>query len=181
MRHKIYQELGFGSLGYRICCRKLIFFHTIILGFKASYLQSYLTPSDNVRTCLTRYAAQKSLKTFRGRTKGFESSFFRHCAKEWESLNKELRNIDSAETFKLSILSFVRSRENSFFQLYKFWHNFNDTIKPMYSCGKEARSTLHYLLCCNFYSIYRPELLYGICALNHSLKNISSRRTFFQD
>ena len=43
----------------------------------------------------------------------------------------------------------------------------------MCSCGKEARSTLHYLLCCNFYSIYRPEFLNGICAFNHSLKNIS--------
>ena len=116
MRHKIYQELGFGSLGYRTCCRKLIFFHTIILGLQASYLQSYLTPSDNVRTYLTRYATQKSLKTFRGRTEGLESSFFWHCAKEWGSLSEELRNTDSAETFKLSILSFVRSRENSFFQ-----------------------------------------------------------------
>ena len=40
-------------------------------------------------------------------------------------------------------------------------------------CGKEPETTLHYLLHCNFYSIYRLELLNDICALNHSLKNIS--------
>ena len=56
---------------------------------------------------------------------------------------------------------------------YKFRHNFNDTINPMCSCGKEPETTLHYLLRCNFYSIYRLELLNDICALNHSLKNIS--------
>ena len=43
----------------------------------------------------------------------------------------------------------------------------------MCSCGKEPETTLHYLLRCDFYSIYRLELLNDICALNHSLKNNS--------
>ena len=38
--------------------------------------------------------------------------------------------------------------------------------------GKEPDTTLHYLMRCDFYSIYRLELLNDICALNHSLKNI---------
>ena len=37
----------------------------------------------------------------------------------------------------------------------------------MFSRGKEPEKTLHYLLRCGFYSIF------DICALNHSLKNIS--------
>ena len=41
----------------------------------------------------------------------------------------------------------------------------------MCSCGKEPKTTLHYHLRCNFYSIYRLELLSDICALNYSLKN----------
>ena len=159
-----------------------------------SYLQNYLTPYDNERPYLTRYATQKLIKTFRGRTKAFESSFFPYCAKEWGNLSEELRNIDSIKTFKLSILNFVRPRENSVFAVsdinglklltrlrlnfshlneHKFRHNFNDTINPMCSCGKEPETTLHYLLRCDFYSIYRLELLNDICALNHSLKNIS--------
>ena len=110
-RDKIYQELGLESLADRRWSRKLIFFHKIILGLQPSYLQNYLTPYDNERPYLTRYATQKLIKTFRGRTKAFESSFFTYCAKEWGNLSEELRNIDSIKTFKLSILNFVRSRE----------------------------------------------------------------------
>ena len=110
-RDEIYQELGFESLTDRRWNRKLIFFHKIILGLQPSYLQNYLAPYDNERPYLTRYATQKSIKNFRGRTKVFESSFFPYCAKELGNLSEELRNIDSIKTFKLSILNFVRSRE----------------------------------------------------------------------
>ena len=147
---------------------------------------------------MTRHATQKSIKTFRGRTKAFESSFYPHCEKEWGNLSKELRNIDywTLKKFKLRILNFVRPRENTVFAVHdinglklltrlklnfnqlnehKFRHNFNDTINSMCSCGKEPETTLHYLLSCDFYSIYRLELLNDICALNHSLKNISEK------
>ena len=193
-RDKIYQELGLESLADRRWSRKLIFFPKIILGLQASYLQNYLTPYDNVRTYLTRYSTQKLRKAFSGRTKAIELSFFPHCAKEWGNLSEELRNIDSINTFKLSILNFVRPRENSVFAVHdinslklltllrlnfshlnehKFRHNFNDTINPICSCGKEPETTLHYLFRCDFYSIYRLELLNDICTLNHTVKNIS--------
>ena len=156
-----------------------------------SYLQNYLAPYDNERPYLTRYATQKSIKIFSRRTKAFESSFFPYCSKECENLSEELRKIDSIKTFRLSILNFVRSKENfvlavhdinglklltrlrlnfSHLNEHKFRHNFNDTINSM--CVKEPEATLHYLLRCNFYSIYRLELLNDICVLNHSLKNV---------
>ena len=56
---------------------------------------------------------------------------------------------------------------------HEFRNNFNYTINPMRTCGKEYKTTLHYLLRCDFYSIYRLELLNDICALKHSLKTIS--------
>ena len=115
---KIYQELGLESLADRRWSRKHIFFHKIILGLQPSYFQNYLTPYGNVRTCLTRYSTQKSVKTFSGRTKAFELSLFPHYAKEWENLSEELRNIDSINKFKLSILNFVRPRENSVFAVH---------------------------------------------------------------
>ena len=52
------------------------------------YLQNYLTPYDNVRTNLTRSSTQKSIKTFRAKTKAFESSFFPDCAKECVKLSQ---------------------------------------------------------------------------------------------
>ena len=183
---KIYQEIDLESLADRRWSRKLIFFHEIILSLQPSYLQNYLTPYDNVRTYLTQYATQKLIKPFRGRTKAFESSFFPHCAKEWGNLSDELINIDSIKTFKLSIFNFVKPRENVVFAVHdinglklltrlrlnfshlnehKFWDNFNDTINPMCSYSKESE--------CDFYSIYRLELLNDIYALKHSLKNFS--------
>ena len=45
----------------------------------------------------------------------------------------------------------------------------------MCSCGKEPETTLHYLLC-SIYSIYRLELLNGICVLNESLMNSSEEK-----
>ena len=126
-----------------------------------SYLQNYLTPYDNERPYLTRYVTQKSIKTFRGRNKAFESFSFPYCAKEWGNLSDELRNIDSIKTFKLSTLNFVRPRENSVFAV----HEINGL---MCSCGKEPEITLHYFLRCDFYSIHRLELLNDICALRIS-------------
>ena len=160
-RDKIYQELGLEYLADRRWSRKIIFFHKIILGLQPSYLQNYLTPYDNERPYLTRYVTQKSIKTFRGRNKAFESFSFPYCAKELGNLSDELRNIDSIKTFKLSTLNFVRPRENSVFAV----HEINGL---MCSCGKEPETTLHYFLRCDFYSIHRLELLNDICALRIS-------------
>ena len=106
-------------------------------------------------------------------------------------------NKNSINTFKTSIVNFVRLRENSVFEVHdirgvklltrlrldfshlnehKFRHNFNDINNLMCSCGKETETTLHYLLRCDIYSIYRLELLNGICALNESLKNSSEEK-----
>ena len=46
----------------------------------------------------------------------------------------------------------------------------------MCSCGKEPETTLHYLLRCDLYSIYRLELLNDVCTLNGSLKNSSEEK-----
>ena len=58
------------------------------------------------------------MKTFTTRTKTFESFFFPHCAEAWGNLSEELRNIDTKNTFKSSILNFVRSRENSVYAVH---------------------------------------------------------------
>ena len=46
----------------------------------------------------------------------------------------------------------------------------------MCSCGKEPETTLHHLLRCNLYSIYRLQLLNDICTLNGFLKNSSEEK-----
>ena len=46
----------------------------------------------------------------------------------------------------------------------------------MCSCGKERETTLHYLLRCGLYSIYRQGILNDNCALNGSLENSSDEK-----
>ena len=158
-----------------------------------SGLRQFLTTESP----LTRFSTQKRIKTFPARTKTFESSFFPHCTEAWGNLSEELRNLNSINTFKTSILNFVRQRENSVFEIHdnkgvklltclrldfshlnehKFRHNFNDIINPKCFCGKEPETTLHYLLRCNIYSIYRLQLLNSTCALDGSLKNWSEEK-----
>ena len=149
-RDKIYQELSLESLTDRRWTSQ-IFFHKITLGLLPSYLKDYLIPCDNLKTYLIRSSTQEIIKTFPARTKTFESSFFPCCAETWGNLSKELRNINSINTFKSSILNFVRPRENSAFEAFE----------------------VNYLLRCDLYSIYGLELLNDICALNESLKNSS--------
>ena len=131
---KIYHELVLESLADRRWTREL-FFHKIILGLLPSYLSNYPIPCDDLRTYLTRSSTQKRIKT-------------------WRNLSEELRNINSINKFKSSILNFVSSTETSVFEVHdikgvklltrlrldfshinehKFRHNFNDTINYMCS------------------------------------------------
>ena len=100
----------------------------------------------------------------------------------WKSLDdsEELRNTDSINTFKSSILYLARPRENSVFAVYeinvvklltrlrldfshlnehKFRHNSNEIINPMCLCVKEPEMTLHCPLRCDLYSIYWLEFV----------------------
>ena len=43
---------------------------------------------------------------------------FLHCAKEWSKLSEKIRNIGSLNKFKSSVLSFIRSTENSIFSIH---------------------------------------------------------------
>ena len=59
---------------------------------------------------------------------------------------------------------------------HKFWHNFNDTVDSMYTCGLELGTTLHYLMRCYLYSTQRLELLNNVCIVNPSLKSYFNKK-----
>ena len=130
---------------------------------------------------------QNKIKPITARTKVFQNSFFPYCIKEWSKLDDKIRNIESTNKFKVTILNFIRPKENSVFDIrdtngikllsrlrlnfshlngYKFWHNFSNTVDTMCTCGLEPEATLYYLLRCSLYSIQRLELLNNVCILN---------------
>ena len=117
--------------------------------------------------------------------------FFPFCIKDWNNLSVELQEIKSAVQFKTKILSFIRSKEISIFNIHdtndiklldrlrlafnhlnehKFLHSFRATINPLCSCSLEPETTHHSVLPRNLSSDLRTELPNNICALNTVLK-----------
>ena len=87
---------------------------------------------------------------------------------EWNKLDRDIRNSDSLNVFKLSLLKFVRPVANSVFEInnpyglklltrlrlglshlryHKFRHNFQDCINPICACGL-LETTTHFLHHC---------------------------------
>ena len=50
----------------------------------------------------------------------FESFFFPYCIKEWNNFIEELLKIESALQFKTKILSSIKTKENSIFNLLDY-------------------------------------------------------------
>ena len=48
----------------------------------------------------------------------FENSSFRYCIKEWSKLNNKMRNIESNNKFKLTILSFITPKAHTVFHTH---------------------------------------------------------------
>ena len=190
-REKLYQELGFEHLSDRRWCRRLCFFYKIKNKQTATYLRELLpspNSSYNLRT-------NKIHNTPTSRTERFQFSFFPYCISKWNQLNPELQNSVSLQSFKRSLLLFIRPTASPIYTIHharglklltrlrlglshlrehKFRHNFNDTINPFCPCGTNSiESAEHFLLHCPNFSIYRCSLFDSlrqneICILPYS-------------
>ena len=143
---------------------------------QSSYLRELLPPSNssyNLRT-------NKIHNTPTTRTERFQFSFFPYCISKWNQLNPELQNSVSLQSFKRSLLLFIRPTASPIYTIHharglklltrsrlglshlrehKFRHNFNDTINPFCSCGTNSiESAEHFLLHCPNFPIYRCSL-----------------------
>ena len=150
-RDRLYQEIALESLADRRWSCKIFFFHKIVNGLLSSYFQSYLN-HYNDGEYQTRSGCQNKMRTLSGRTKAFNSSFYPYSTKEWFALSKEIRNIVSVNKFKEIILSFIRTKKDSVFEIHdtkvlklltrlrlnfshlnkhKYRHGFKDTVNPI--------------------------------------------------
>ena len=139
----------------------------------------YSTPSsqiDNISTIITT-------------SNFFRNSFFPSTMTEWNKLDRDIRNSDSLNVFKL-FLKFVRPVANSVFEInnphglklltrlrlglshlryHKFIHNFQDRINPICVCGLEIETTTHFLLHCPLFQYARQSLLTNIKKIDESI------------
>ena len=190
-RDHLYQEIGLESLADRRWSLKIFFFHKIVNGLLPSYLQSYLD-HYNYGEYQTRSACQNKMKTFSGRTKAFNSSFYPYSIKQWCALSEEIWNIVSVNKFKETIISFIRPKENSVFAIrdtkrlklltrlrlnfselneHKFRHGFKNTVDPMCKNAVLKQKQHFTFSCVAGYSNIRTELLNDIYTVDSSLVN----------
>ena len=103
----------------------------------------------------------------------------------------KIRNSKTFSAFKKSILKFIRPSSNSIFNCHspkgiklitrlrlglnhlrehKFRH-FQDTLNPIFSCGNDTETKIHYLLHCPNYLNERRTLLDNLQSIGKNIHN----------
>ena len=145
---------------------------------------------DRVKFYSTRNSQIDNISNIKTRSNFFRNSFFPSTITEWNKLDCDIRNSDSLNIFKLSLLKFVRPVANSVFDInnpyglkllirlrlglshlryHKFRHSFQDCINPMCDCGLETETTTHFLLHCPLFQSARQSLLMNIKKTDESI------------
>ena len=112
---KLYQELGLESLRSRRWLRKLCLFYKIYKNKSPSYLYNLIP--DRVKFYSARSSQIDHISNITTRSSFFGNSFFPSTITESNKLDRDVRNSDSLNVFKLSLLKFVRSVANSVFEI----------------------------------------------------------------
>ena len=110
---KLNQEL-LRSLRSRRWLRKLCLFYKIYKNKSPSYLYNLIP--DRVKFYSTRSSQIDNISNIKTRSNFFRNSFFPSTVTEWNKLDRDIRNSNSLNVFKLSLLKFVRPEANSVFE-----------------------------------------------------------------
>ena len=110
----------------------------------------------------------------------FKNAFFPSAIIEWNKRDPAIWNAESLGIFKSNTLKFIRPTPRRFFNCYnhkgirlmtqlrlglsqlrehKFYHNFQNCINPLCSCGMDVESTSHFFLLCPLFGDKRITLL----------------------
>ena len=145
---------------------------------------------DRVKFYPTRSSQINNISNIKIRSNFFRNSFFPSPITEWNKLDRDIRNSDSLNIFKLSLLKFARPVVNSVFDInnpyglklltrlllglshlryHKFRHNFQDCIYPICDCGLEIETATYFLLHCPLFQSARQSLLMNIKKIDESI------------
>ena len=72
---------------------------------------------DRVKFYSTQSSQIDNISNIKTRSNFFRNSFFPSTITEWNKLDRDIRNSDSLNVFKLSLLKFVRPVANSVFEI----------------------------------------------------------------
>ena len=118
------------------------------------------------------------------------NSFFPNVMNEWNKLNIKITNLTSHNTFKSSLLSFIRPLHCDTFGIHnpiglqilarlrtglsnlnehKFKHIFRNFLNPLCACNLEPEAISHYLLRCHLFQTERRTLLNDIKEIDENI------------
>ena len=104
---KLYQELGLESLRSRRWLRKLCLSYKIDKNKSPSCFYSSIPGS--VKFYSTRSSQIDNISNIKTRSNFFKNYSFSSTITEWKKLDRDIRNSDSLNVFKLYLLRFVRT------------------------------------------------------------------------
>ena len=141
-------------------------------------------------TCSSRSSQIDNISNIKTRSNFFENSFFPSAVTGWNKPDHDIRNRNSLNVFKLSLVKFVRLVANSVNEInnpyglklltrlclglshlryHKVRHNFQDCINPIRVCGLEIETTTHFHLHCPLFQSARQSLLIDIKKSDESI------------
>ena len=142
-------------------------------------------------SCYNRRAQSNSeITQFHTKSKSVSNTFFPFYIKEWTNLDAKIRNLPCLYRFKKSFLIYLKTDENSIFDVHNligvklfnkliltlsglkehnFRHNFWDTVNSLCLRNAEAETISHYLLLCPLFSEQRTKLLESLSNLDDAL------------
>ena len=143
---------------------------------------------------VSRYKTRNTnnIPQFKVKHNFFRSPFLPSVVIEWNKLDPNIRNSESLNIFKKSLLKFIRLSGSSVFNCHnpkgvklltrlrlglshlreqKFKHGFQDWLNPTCSCGNDIATSAHFLLHCSHYSNERSTFLNTIRNINRTILN----------
>ena len=103
------------SLRSKRWLRKLCLFCKMYENKSLSYLYNLIP--DRMKFYSTRSSQIHNISNNKTRSNFFRNSFFPSTITEWDKLDRDIRNSDSLNDFKLSLLKFVRPVTNRVFEI----------------------------------------------------------------
>ena len=113
MNHKSMSEVRAAIC--RRWLRKLCLFYKIYKNKSPFHLYNLIP--DRVKFYSTRSSQVDNVSNLKTKSNFFRNSFFPSTITEWNKLDRDIRNSDSLNVFKLSLLKFVRPVVNSVFEI----------------------------------------------------------------
>jgi len=179
-RAKLYENLGWESTNDRRVLRKLCNFYETIDTKFPSYLYNTIKsreyPSDS------RSYNMKLLKPIHC-SNPYKNSFFPSTIRDWNALEKDIKEAKSLQIFKKRLLNKIRPKKASYFGIrdndkikyltmlrlglsplreHKYRHGFLDTSDPLCLICKKKEDTEHFLLLCKSFTLSRTTLMHQI-------------------